>query len=107
MSFRLADVAEMDGQSLRCEIYLSNVTLSSSYWDGSPNEIFDCNLKAMPAPNIFYQFPLPGQSCHSTYIRLPEEAVIVGQTHKAAGLLISHYILQQLFPGQNRFITFI
>ena len=106
MSFRLSDVADMDGRSLRCEINLSNITLSSSYWNGSSNEVNDCSLKPLPVSDIFHQFPLPTQSADDlTYILLPEEAVIVGRTHKAAGLLISHYILQQLFPGQNRFLS--
>jgi hypothetical protein len=107
MSFRLTDVAEVDGRSLRCEINLSNVSLSSSYWDGGPNDVHDCYLNTMAVSNVFQQFPLSGQSYDSTYILLPEEAIAVGRTHKAAGLLISHYILQQLFPGQNRFIVFL
>lgn len=103
MSYRLADVAEWDGLSLHCEIQLTNLTFSSSYWDGGPKDIYDCFLNAMTAPEVFRQFPSTNQNnVNSTYLLLPEEAVTVGRTHKAAGLLISHHILQQLLPGQNR-----
>lgn len=103
MSFRLADVAEMDNLSLRCEIQLTNLTFSSSYWDGGPKEVYDCYLNAVTASEVFLQFPSSSQfNSDSTYLLLPEEAVAVGRRHKAAGLLISHSILQQLLPGQNR-----
>lgn len=102
MSFRLADVAEMDNLSLRCEIQLTNLTFSSSYWDGGPKEVYDCYLNAVTASEVFLQFPSSSQfNSDSTYLLLPEEAVAVGRRHKAAGLLISHSILQQLLPGQN------
>ncbi len=117
MSFRLADVAELDGRSLRCEIGLMNVTLSSAYWDGNgESPVYDCYLNSATtntstttsSSEIFRRFPLTSSrpnDADSTYLLLPMEAIEVERLHKGAGvLLFSHHILQQLLPGQQRYI---
>lgn len=117
MSFRLTDIAEEDNRSLRCEINLANVTLSSAYWNGNQTRVDDCDLDSDsdtddPTDNdniaeseLFRRFPMSDVTDGSTYLLLPEGTIENHRTHKAAGLLISHYILEQLFPGHNKYVV--
>lgn len=114
ISFRLADVAEEDGRSLRCETYTVNVTLSSAYWDGNQTKIEDCSLSAyyeldkkreihvedIVKSEIFRKFPLLSES---SYLLLPSDAIFGRRIHKAAGVLISHLIVEQILPGHYRY----
>lgn len=117
MSFRLVDVAESDGRSLRCETRSENVTISSSYWNGNQTFVDDCDLDVtsrhldrmeenevdqIAQSELFRRFPLSDPDMGSSYLLLPEGAVTPNQIHKAAGVLISQNILQHLFPGQNK-----
>lgn len=56
---------------------------------------------------VFRRFPMSDETDGSSYLLLPEGAIENHRTHKGAGLLISHFILQQLLPGQNKWVVSI
>jgi len=114
LGFRLSDVAQSTNQSLRCETPLPNVTISSSYWNGYEQaQVAGCELTnsssrvstSTPKGDTFQRFPLTDYS-GSSYITIPSESIVPGQVHKAAGVLIAHYILDRLLPGTKTYSTF-
>lgn len=116
MSFRLTDIAQLEDRSLRCEIHLANLTLSSAYWNGNQTQIDNCEFNSNDAKqsiwedvqqiatsDTFRRFPRQqSNTADGSYLLLPEGVIDANYTHKAAGVLISHYILQLLLPGENK-----
>lgn len=109
IAFRLSNTAQLEGQSLRCDIFFPNVTISSSYWDGSAlNPIFSCDLtnesSYQTASEAFLRFPVNNQVNNNdhSYILLPEDILVIEKSHIASGVLIpATNLMQQLLPGGN------
>ena len=109
IALRLSIVAKLEDQSLRCDICFPNVTISASFWDGSPlNLILSCDLTNenffATASEAFLRFPVNGQenSADNSYILLPKEILLIGKAHMASGVLIpATHLIQQLLPGEN------
>jgi hypothetical protein len=94
---------------------LPNVTISASFWNGYEQaqvagcELTDSRSKAStssPQGDIFQRFPLTDYS-GSSFITIPPESIVPGQVHKAAGVLIAHFILNRLLPGTKTCDKFI
>jgi len=111
-------VAELENQSLLCEISFLNVTISSSYWNGSTNPILNCddlsssNNSNSTAPDNFLRFPLLNfydneetnqtESISNSYIHLPSSILVLNQVYKASGVLIDDSnLVRLLLPGEN------
>jgi len=101
IGLRLSNVAQLEAQSLSCEIFFPNVTISSSYWDGKPNPILDCDLNNTGShlnySEAFLRFPK--KNCRS-YIVLPNSSLVPQQVYKATGILLAAVnIIQNVLPG--------
>ena len=109
-------MAQLEDQSLLCEISFPNVTISSSYWDGSNNQILNCDLTSdnsnSTASDDFLRFPLfqfndneetnETESITSSYIQLPSSILVPNQVYKASGVLIADSnLISLLLPGEN------
>lgn len=104
IALRLSNVAQLEGQSLSCEISFPKVTISSSYWDGTQNPIFDFNLDNIAGSylndsKVFLHFPK--KNCQS-YIVLPNSVLVPQHSYKATGILLSPAnFIQKILPGSN------
>jgi len=110
-------VAQLESQSLLCEISLLNVTISSSYWDGSTNPILNCDPISSDDSNAtasddFLRFPHlryhnneetnETESITNSYILLPNSILVPNQVHRASGVFIAATnLIQLLLPGAN------
>lgn len=105
IAFRLIEVAEKEEHSLHCENIISNITISSLYWDGFQRSIEGCQLNNSLSfnPDLLLRFP---SSRTGTYIRLPDNVLEAGRPHKAAGILVSHFLIEFLLPGGNNAMGF-
>lgn len=108
VAFRLSSLAKLENISLRCEISLPNVTLSSSYWDGSlNNKIFGCDLASKniypSASEAFLRFPVNNQlKTSQSYTLLPNKILDIEQAYMASGVLIAATnLIEQVLPGNN------
>lgn len=107
--YRLSNVAKLEDQSLRCDIFFPNFTISASFWDGFPlNPIFSCDLtnenSYATASGAFLRFPnnIQGNDMDHSYILLPDEILLIGKAHMASGVLIpATHLIQRLLPGGN------
>ena len=109
IALRLSNLAKLEERSLLCEINFPNLAISASYWDGSSNPTFDCDLvdasyKSFSFSNpleSFLHFPMINND-HQSYIELPSSILIPGKQYKAAGVSIaSEYFIQKNLPGAN------
>jgi len=113
-------VAQSEDQSLLCEFSFLNVTISSSYWDGSStNPILNCDDLSSSDDNFnstnpddFLRFPLlqinDDEECNATeritssYIHLPSSILVPGKVYRASGVLIADSnLIALLIPGEN------
>lgn len=108
IAFRLSNTAQLEEQSLRCDIFFPNVTIGSSYWDGSLNPILSCDLtnesSYQTASEAFLRFPVNNEENKNdnSYILLPEDILVIEKIHIASGVLIpATNLIQQLLPGGN------
>lgn len=116
VAFRLANVAQSESQSLRCDFSFSNIVISSSYWNGQPSITQDCGLTKSSkstathstSPDTFLRFPMVSndgsdeEELVGSYILLPENILVPGKAYKASGVfipLISR--LEETLPGSN------
>ena len=98
-------MAHIENQSLRCETHFPNVSISSSYWDGSDQKIEDCTLEDenFYSSDVFVRFPasILDRNC-STHLLLPNSYFADGKPHKSAGVLLSaSAMVNHLLPGAN------
>jgi len=107
ISFHLSNVSQSAGIPLLCEIPLKNVTISSSYWDGTQSPILGCDLKNLPAQKVSLTFPNYENITNEdgnikSYILLPSE--ITKSAYKASGVLIAaSNLIKKILPGsENR-----
>lgn len=89
---------------LICEYSFSNVTISSSYWNGSQGNISDCHSKNTSFHFTSLRFPNrqidDAMESLTSYIELPKD--INKTPFKAAGVFIAASdLIQLLLPGSD------
>lgn len=103
VAFRLIEIAELEERPLLCENNENNITISSVFWDGIQSSISGCQLNETLSLDELLRFPLAADS----FIKLPENVLERGQRYKAAGVFVSHYLMQHLLPGGNNAMDLI
>jgi len=101
----MSKASKMAGQPLFCEIPLENVTISSSYWNGTQDLIVGCDLKNLSAQEVPLKFPNYKDSTDingniKSYILLPN--TINRNPYKTSGVYIAaSNLVKMLLPGFN------
>ncbi len=103
IAFRLSNVSKQAEVPLICEYSFSNVTISSSYWNGSQSNISVCSknetfqLASLRFPN---RKDNDGMENLTSYIELPKD---IGKTpFKTSGVFIAASdLIQLLLPGSD------
>jgi len=104
IAFRLSNVSKQAEVPLICEYSFANVTISSSYWNGTQGNISNCNSKNASFHLASIRFPNRKEDGEignmASYIELPKD---IGKTpFKSAGVFIAASdLIQLLLPGSN------
>lgn len=104
IAFRLANVSKWAEVPLLCENSFLNVTIYSSYWDGTQEKVLDCNLTSMVPLNTSRYFPTRKKKNKlentASYIELPED---IGKSgYKIAGVYIgASNLLKLILSGSH------
>ena len=92
---------------MQCETTSRNseVTFTSSFWDGSNSNLLGCNLINMSGAPLEIIRRFPQLIFDKSYLVLPKNSIANGRNHSGVGIMISHEILGLLLPGSSNSLS--